>query len=336
MPSNFYQQYFESQKAMFDAWQKYMATAYDKTAGEKEDAAPNPMEFYHKMMEAPNEFWKKTSESYKSYHAVFELWQKLSENAPKLDTQAVLNIHEEWVKQYFDLIKSNFLPSLPGYMQPFTGKVVETMEASNAAMAETMQTWAASGESLYKTFQEALGKGPKGYIDFLEAWQQSYDATFGKFVNAPTFGKDMEFWKHQKASFDRFVKFNTAAAKFYASLFEIAQDATKQVLEDYAAMQAQGTQPKTFDEFYKYWSKAVTAAYEKVLFSENLSVLSGNMVDAMSRFKMESDKLWAFYLAQMPIPKKSDMDDLHKTVYELKKELRALKKEIRANEHRNA
>jgi len=337
MSENFYQQYFEAQKAMFDAWQKHLATALGGTnAGDAKSETADPVDFYQKLFAAPDDFWKKTSESYKTYHAIFELWKTLCENKAPLDTQATLDIYNTWVKQSFALIRSNLLPNLPGYMQDVTEKIFATIETSNQSMADSMQAWAANDKSLQKAFQDMLVNGPKGYIGFLEAWQQSYDAAFGKFVNAPTFGKDMDFWKHQKDSFDLFVKFNAAAAKFYARLFEIAQDATKQVLEEYASMQGADTQPKTFDEFYKYWAKTITAAYEKVLLSENLSELSGNMVDAMSRFKIAYDKLCEFYLDFMPTPKKADLDDLYKTVHELKKELRSLKKESSANEHRSA
>jgi hypothetical protein len=324
MANHFYQQYFEAQKAMLDAWQKQMSTGYAQNAGPVESEAARP--------EAPNDFWKKVSESYQSYQAVFELWKTLSEHKAPLDSQASTDIYNTWLKQGFSMLRSNLLPTLPGQVQHVVEKIFDTMETSNAAMAESMKGWAGSDETLRKAFQDALDNGPKGYIGFMEAWQQGYDATLGKFAATPTFGKDMEFWKSQKASFDRFVKFSMAAAKFYASLLEIAQSATKKVLADYAVMQAEGKAPKTFDEFYKYWARTVTATYEKVLLSSELSELSGDMVNSMSRFKMEYDKLCSFYLAQLPLPKQSDMEDLYKTVYELKKELRALKKEMHPNE----
>ncbi len=163
----------------------------------------------------------------------------------------------------------------------------------------------------------------------MNASRTFYDNTFSKLLNAPSFGRDMEFWERQKSIFDRFVKFNIAATEFYSRIGDIAQDATKQVLEDYVKMSGEGTQPKSFDEFYKYWAKAVSAAYDKVLLSEELSILAGKMVDELSRFKAAFDKAWESYLALFPIPKKSDLDDLYKTVYELKKEVKALKKALK-------
>ena len=87
---------------------------------------------------------------------------------------------------------------------------------------------------------------------------------------------------------------------------------------------------ETFEEFYKYWSKTVSAAYGKALFSDELSVLAGDMVDSMSKFKKDYDKISELYLSNAPFPKKSEMDELYKTVYNLKKEVRALKKELHA------
>ena len=335
MMSSFYQQYFENQKKMFDEWQKYMKSTYSKNA-DTEIPLFNSSEFYAKMMDAPNNFWKKTEEGYKSYSAVFDLWKSLNEKNSVLDKDSAMQIYDAWLKQSFSLIRSNIAPNVPEYLKDFTERFVGQMESSSEKMSEYAKNWSDNADALHKAYMDSFAGGPQGFLEFLDVWQKNYDETFGKMMNAPTFGKDMDFWRLQKASLDRFIKYNVAAIKFYTSLFEIAQDATKQVLEDYVTMSAEGTQPKTFDEFYKYWSKMVSAAYEKVLFSENLSVLSGNMVDAMSRFKIEYDKLCEMYLASAPVPKNSDMDDVYKTMYELKKEVRALKKEMQGHEKHNS
>lgn len=331
MPNPFYLQYLESQKAMYEEWQKHMQSPFFKSDSAATDVPGNPMAFYAKMFDSPENLMKKANDSYKSYYAVLELWNKLAEAGPGVNSKTVMDIYDTWSTQYFALLKNNLAAEMPAPVREFREKLIHSMESSNTMMRDYFNTWAEYEEPLKKAFQDSLGNGPQGYIEFLEVWQKSYEESLGKLMDAPTYGRDMDFWKQQKASFDRFIKYNIANAKFHASLFEIAQDATKQVLNDYVEMQSQGNQPKTFEEFYKYWSKVVSSTYEKVLFSENLSVLSGNVVDAMSRFKLEYDKLCEMYLKNMPVPKNSDMDDLYKTVYELKKELRALKKEIRSN-----
>ncbi len=82
--------------------------------------------------------------------------------------------------------------------------------------------------------------------------------------------------------------------------------------------------PRRFEEFYKYWADNINSAYQKVLLSDDFSKLVGHMVEAMSEFKKVYDKLFELWLTNMPVPK-VEMDSLCKTVYDLKKELRALK-----------
>ncbi|MDR3177128.1 MAG: hypothetical protein LBU06_11430 [Desulfovibrio sp.] len=336
MPNAPYQKYFEAQKAMFEEWRNFMKANFFKDDREADAAFFNPEEYFAKFKDAPQDFWKKAENSYKAYQAVYELWKKLSEDNKIPNSQDVLQIYDEWSKQFFTLLKDGITPAMPGYMKDFAAKFVGDMESGNATMSGYLKNWSDSAETLNSAFRDSMQKGPKGYIDFLNVWQENYEKSFGTLLNSPTYGKEMEFWRLLKASLDRFIKYDIAARKFSSRLAEIMQDATKRALEDYVDMHAKGTQPKTFEEFYKYWVRLVSDSYQKVLSSDDVSILAGNMVDAMSKFKIEFDKLCEVYLSVLPIPKNSDMDALYKTVYELKKELRALKQEVKANEKRNA
>lgn len=326
MSENFFEQYLETQKNMFEQWQKNLEQTFKNYqfpgTGEKNGTPDEPSQDFSR------EFWAKVQEGSKSYQAVMELWKDLSEKNLSLDRQSALEIYDTWLKQGFASIRASLIPSVPDYMKDFVAKSVERMENSSGVLSEYSKIWAANEDSVARAWIDSYGNGPKGYIHFLEAWQNSYDATIGKLLNAPSFGKDMEFWQQQKASFDRFIKYNIAATQFYSSLAGIIRDATRKVLDDYVEMHAQGTQPKTFEEFYKYWTKIVAQYYEKLLFTDEISSLAGNMVNEMARFKIEYDKLCEMYLSGLPIPKNSDMDNLYKTVHELKREVRQLKKEL--------
>ncbi|MDR2160969.1 MAG: hypothetical protein LBO77_02360 [Desulfovibrio sp.] len=328
MSGDLYQSFFDSQKKMFEEWQGNMQTAFKKFS-EGSGLNADPSGYYSNLYESSQDFLKKVGESSKVYQSIFELWKNLGANIGGLDNKSTSEAYDAWLKKFSPLIKELFLPHLPDYMQHFAENFFEKFESTSITLGDYFKTYAVNEESLQKAFFSALSKGPKGYVEFLEAWQRSYDETFGKLLNAPTFGKDMDFWKQQKSAFDRFIKFHIAATKFYTALVDIAQEATKKVTEDYIALTAKGEQPKTFDEFYKYWAKIVSSSYEKVLFSGEISTLAGHMIDEMSNFKAEFDKLFELYMANIPIPKKSDLDDLYKTVYELKKEVRSLKKEVR-------
>ena len=333
MSDNVYQQFADAQKAMFDQWNKAAASMFGQ-GGEAGKLFADPAVFYEKMQEAPNEFWKKAAAGYKSYQAVFELWKTLGEQPGGLNSAAFVDLYDAWVKQHFVCIKENLTPEMPAFARSFMGKLVETMEANQDVWSDQARTWLATAQSMQNAWLDSLTTGPDGFLEFLGAWQKGYDESFGKLMDAPTFGKEMEFWKRQKDGFDHFIRYNVAATKFHVAMYDIAQDATKEVVENFFTLRGEGNEPKTFEDFYKYWSRSVSAAYQKILFSDEMSRLAGNMVDEMSRFKIAYDKLCEAYLTNFPVVLKSDMDDLNKTVYSLTKEVRALKKELRANDKR--
>lgn len=328
--SDYYNKIFETSQAYwkesFEKWQQQMQSVFEGGAGVMSD------EYYQNMSEAARDFWRKASESYKSYNAIAELWQTLAKKGEALDSKTIFGIMSDWSKQYAEVIRNNFIVNMPASVSEYMGNMLDSFESKHELMLSHFKDWSENANIMQEAFQEAFKKGPGGYIDFLEAWKKSYENTVGKMLNSPTFGKNMVLWRQNQAGFDRFIKYNIAVSEFYTALYEIAEDATKKVLEDYVEMAAKGAQPKTFDEFYKYWSKGVTAAYDKVLFSEQLSVLAGNMVDELARYKIEFDKLWDLYLAATPIARKSELNGLYKTVYELRKELRLLKKEMKIHD----
>jgi Ca2+-binding EF-hand superfamily protein len=329
MTEQVYEKFFEAQKALFDEWQKNMQASF-KNFAPGGDQGEKISDFYKKAFESPQDFMKKIGESTEVYQSLFDLWKKLSEGGAKLDAKAAGEIYDEWSGRFFTLLHKAFVPSVPAFMQKFAEIFASKLESSNKVLSENYKNLSAADEQLRTAWFNSLDKGPKGYIDFLEVFRKVYDETTGKAAKAPTFGKDMDFWKRQQVVMDSYIKYNIASSRFYAALAEIAGDATRKALKDYVEMcSGDDNKSKTFEDFYKYWSKTVSAAYEKVLFSDEMSMMAGNMVDEMAKFHAEFDKFFELLFASLPIPKKSDMDDLYATVYELKKEVKALRKEIK-------
>ena len=374
MQNTFYEQFFETQKTMFEDWQKNMKNAfgnfpkgeatdfnfpdyYDKlfkagqefwekgfdewkkqtqAAGQFSGMAGNfdfdPAEYYKNMATTAQDFWKKADESKKTYSMLGDLWRRLSEATAAQDNKGVRDIAEEWSKQYASLLRSYLIPNMPGFTKEFCDKVMDYYELSGEKAWENFNVWMGGAEDIQQAMKKMMDGSPNSYIEFMEILKKNYDATFGRMTQMPMFGKDMEFWRRYRDNYDRFVKFNMASTGFYSAMYEVIRESTQKVIEEYMAMPKD--QPQTFEEFYKYWAQQVSATYDKVLFSEQYGRLAGNMVDEMAKFKIAYDELCESYLAHLPIAKKSDMDALYKTVYELKKEIRSLKKEIKNYEKR--
>lgn len=141
-------------------------------------------------------------------------------------------------------------------------------------------------------------------------------------------GINRELLEKQYDGIDKTITFMTTYLEFFGQVFKVSQETMLKVITDYTEMLKEGKQPKTMEEFHKYWAKEIDKSFDKIYLTDDFSKLMSTFVDSTMDLKKESDKLMEEYVSILPIPKKSDMDSLYKTVYNLKKEIRTLKKEL--------
>lgn len=285
------------------------------------------LDFWNKFFEDPQNIWSKMNEGVKAYQGIYKLWNQVTEQTA-LDSKTALKIYNEWQDQYSDYMKNSYIPNLPEYMRDLAAKFTDMAGTYRGAVNTFWKPWIETEAEMKEKLFSSLLNDPQAYLDFLHIIQKNYDESFSKLMTNPMFGKDRESLELQRKSIDKYIKFSIALNEFNTRIYQIYLDATKQVMDDYVKMYAEGTQPKTFEEFYKYWTSQVNNAYDKIFFSDDFSKLVGHTVEAMTKFKKESDKVVEDYLRYVPVPKQSEMDSLYKNVYELKKEVRTLKADI--------
>lgn len=310
MSSNYYEQCYRNLTDYINEMQNISQKAYEE---------------YVKIFEDPQNIWEKANESYKAYNGIYKLWEKLYTKPANLDFKNINEVYDEWQTQYTDYIKKVFASFLPDNFKSITTISIETLESYRNAMNTLWKPWLDSFDSVKDIFGDAMMNDPQAYLDFLELWQNNYEESFSKLIKSPAFGKDRELLEKQKVSMDKYVRYSIAVSKFNITVYKIGQETTKKVMEEYINMLSDNSQPKTYEEFYTYWAKQINSAYEELFLSDDFSRLVGHMINAMSQFKLEYDRLIEAYLAELPVPKKSEMDSLFKTIYDIKKELKSLR-----------
>lgn len=335
-----FNQAMEAQKNMFELWQKATNPMADAAAEKfKELEANNPFNYFKDVMELSNKLnsnylgdpyqvLNKMYESTDAYYSIYKMWQKLKEDTFEPSIEAMQEAYDEWKDQYSEYMNKHYIPFLPDPIKNVLEQSMSVMESYRSATSKFWEPWIKTETELTDTFFKGLLNDPSAYLEFLKLWKDNYDKSFSKFLNAPMMGINREFLEKQFDSLDKYIRFNVLLTEYLTNIHKLGQETMKKTLNDYATKFKEGIQPKTFEEFYKYWTKEINAAFDKLFFSDDFSKLVGHTLDAMTSFKSEVDKLWEEYLTFMPIAKRSEMDSLYKTVYDMKKEIKSMRKEI--------
>lgn len=334
-----FNQYAEAQKNMMDMWTKMFAPT-----AQKAETMANPMDFFKPVSDfwtnsffgytgSPFEMYEKLSKGTSSYFQLYQLWQDIYNRNLAPNQENVEKLTREWMDKTTEMAQQYFLPLFPPEMQNVLNEVVRAGDIYGDAVKGYMGPW----KDLFQSFTDAMGKGmvndPKVFLTFFDEWENAYKETFSKALNIPMMGITRETAEAQMQAIDRYIKMIGYSSELMAKVVAISNENTQKVILQSVEELKEGNQPKSFEEFYKFWKTSLSKSFDDLFASDEFSQLLAEMVNALMDFKIALNKVLEKNLSMLPIPVKSDMDSLYKTVYDLKREVRALKKQVEALEN---
>ncbi len=335
-----FRQFMETQKNMFGMWQKMAEMSFaPKNQGEGAQPGKDFMDYFKEFYELnqkyfagysgdPTQLYQRINESQETYQKMFKLWYELNKEGFSSTSEKINEVQEEWYKEYTRQIKENYVSYLPEPLRKLVEDSAKLMESYREASIKFWKPWFDDTLIPNEEFFKGDFYNPGMYLQQLKNWKDNYEKSFGKIMDLPATGFNREHLVKQSESFDKYIQFGMLVNEVLANIYKIGQETIQKVIDDNVKMYEAGKKIENFEEFYEYWVKEISSALDKMHFSKDFSALMGQALKAMTDLKIEADKLWEDYLSYYPIPKKSDMDSLYKTVYKMKRELTALRKEI--------
>lgn len=359
MNNDYFKQMFDMQKNFYEQWQKAVMPKEGEENPMFQSMKPfmelnqmffnNPQgafdetlnHFYKPFFEMNQKFFQnmKSGEAFdvynkmlgsgEAYLSMFKLWHTLVENTLKPMRLSTQEIYEKWEKELGDNFNTYFMPYIPESYRAYIKNPFGVYKLYREITASLLEPWLNDFEvDFTKYIKKGPGDASFGYIDFVSLWKEDYAQTIGKILGSPAFGSSREYIEKQTEFVDAFVNYLTNMGEFSATLYATSVDTLKKVINDFAEMAITDGDPKSFREFYDHWSKEIDKAYDKLFTTSEFSKLMGQYVNTSMDFKMKLDSVLEDYFRMLPMPTRSEMNNLYKTVDNLKREVRQLKREL--------
>jgi class III poly(R)-hydroxyalkanoic acid synthase PhaE subunit len=146
----------------------------------------------------------------------------------------------------------------------------------------------------------------------------------------PAVGKDRERNELISGSFDDLTTFVAKSAEYQQELISANQRAVQNILSS-IAKQAGQNESKSFLDVFDMWLEENEKEYQKLAKTKKFSKLQGQMLAASIDVKQRLSQMVELALEDYPVVVRSEMDDLYKTVYGLKKRVKELEKQLKAS-----
>lgn len=297
------------------------------------DLANNTYAKNIKLLGESYPLYKETIEKYADItsfnNELKKFWEDLNASITDKESDAA-KFSAKWIEGYTKLISDQLLLFVPEDVKSLYDKTVDIYKVSNNTTHDFWAPWMEKAENMQELLTKSFFGDQDAYIEFLKLWQSTFSSSFGKVFNIPQFLVNPEQMQKQLGSINALITFTNALNEYITILLKKSQETFEKIVKDYQSMVAEGTNPKSYKEFYEYWWKQNEAAYLQLFGTEEFAKLIGQVLDAGVSFKKRYDDLLEKQLEFLPYPTRTDMDSVYKTLDSLKREIRALKKEVAA------
>lgn len=331
-----FQDVMSFQQKMFEDWQKMYGFMNPQNY-----AKQNPYDIWQGMMDMYSPFdaskympefnldvFEKMINSQKLYLGAYESWKNFNENIIQPGNKIYKENMEQMVEQFNKIFVTNLIPLMPKELQ---GLMTDTQSYVNTyfkSLENVLGPWAKAYQNIADITIDSIYDDPMKLSDTLRQWKKAYDQTFGILVKSPVVGSSREMLEQNNKALDAMIEMLVSVSEFITKSSSVGYKYSKEAFKQYVDSLEKGEGAKTFKEFYDMWSRHVENAIETYFYTDEFSQLIAQTADSAMVFKIEYNKLIEKALSDLPIVTISQVDNVYKKVYDLRRELREVKKEL--------
>jgi len=225
---------------------------------------------------------------------------------------------------YLEQMQQSGQPWLQAWVQSVVESQSQMGRAMTQAMTDVMTKGATNGFSGNAAFPAGMFTPSAVFGPYWDA----FDQTVGALINSPTLGLTREYVAELTEAFDAWVENRRAEFDYYAILHE-GWLRTFETLMRRLVQQVQAGQPvQTPRQLLDLWVEIGDRELTELFATERYANAQANLVNTSMTLRLKQRNLLEDWLHSNDMPTRSDVDEAHKVIHDLRKEVRALKKTL--------
>ena len=236
------------------------------------------------------------------------------------DWQSILNSYNEQLRQQF----GNF----PMSAMKTSQDTAQLWQLYMKEMQTFSQLWGSPlGLSLEPWSKVGLGD-TSGLLELNNLYWDLYQRSLGGFVKAPGLGQNRELSAKLMDGFDAWTKLYKANLDYQVVISDVQIRSFDALMKKLVALAEKGQKVENWRDFQGLWSQVADDVFAEAFKSEDNLKLRANFINALNAYRVYQQELMELNMKMLNAPIRSEVDEIHQSIYELKKEIKALKKQL--------
>ncbi|MBX3164358.1 MAG: hypothetical protein KF900_07750 [Bacteroidetes bacterium] len=217
-------------------------------------------------------------------------------------------------------------------VKEFYDKGIQQLQNFFANQNNLGKEYFAQMQSLDKNFPQLFNNAATENLKkFQEQIQNVFGKTFEPLMNVVSAGKDKENAEALISLMDRVADLSVKQAELQAFLQTTTKASIETIAKQYAEKYNTGEIPAqipTAQELYGEWVKINEQLFTELFASEEFSKVKGEALNLSMDVKKHFEKQFEHFFAGYPVVFKSEVEDLQKTIHDLKKQVKELQSKV--------
>ena len=155
-----------------------------------------------------------------------------------------------------------------------------------------------------------------------------YEKTFGSFLQSPTLGYTREFNHKLLGGFDSWINFYKASFDYQLVLLNVWAKAFDELMRELAASEEKSRTIQNWRQILQVWSSLFDRVFAETFRSQDTVEIQGKFLNAALTYRLHQQQLMEVFLKMNDLPTRSEVDEVHRSIYEMRKEIKSLKKAV--------
>lgn len=255
------------------------------------------------------EFWQPAFEAFKGGHFNAETLKKFysPESYKQIAEQLFHNqFSNAQMKEVFDASVKN----------------IHEFFAKNNGLSKE---YAEAFKNMANQYPQLMGGDFTKLTDLYKNANNVFAKTFEPVLKLTGAGKEKEAIEENIALLDKIAEFSVKQAQLQYHLYDTTQKAIEaSAKKSFDKLTPESIQSQSFNEFYNEWVKTNEGLLTELYGSEDFSKLKGELLNISMDVKKHFEKQFENVFNVYPVAFRSEIDELYKTIHDLKKQVKAL------------
>jgi class III poly(R)-hydroxyalkanoic acid synthase PhaE subunit len=166
--------------------------------------------------------------------------------------------------------------------------------------------------------------------EFFDQWLKVYNASTGRLTEMPAIGPSREKSEKMMKGFSTFVNLYIAGMDSNSNLQSVFTEAMRRMREKTSTEMEGEISTEKYKDFYKIWIETYSETFKEFSKSDHFALDMGRLNSHLMDFqKYNREMLEENYLKPMNLPTKTEIDEINKELYFLKKTVKELTSQIK-------